>query len=184
MTTRALSGILAAAVVLGIGQLVSVPIGPASSPFFAVGSTTVDRSPAWAREFAITTFGTNDKPALFVGMTVLIVVLAAVAGMVERPRRPYGSAILLVLGLVGVYAAVNRPGATASYALPTIVGVAAGIVTLRCYHACAGATGSGNGAPGMARRRFLVLAATAAAVAAAPGGNGTYLADRVAGRGP
>ncbi len=59
MTTRALSGILAAAVVLGIGQLVSVPIGPPSSPFFAVGSTTVDRSPAWAREFAITTFGTN-----------------------------------------------------------------------------------------------------------------------------
>lgn len=161
MTTRALSGILAAAVVLGIGQLVSVPIGPASSPFFAVGSTTVDRSPAWAREFAITTFGTNDKPALFVGMTVLIVVLAAVAGMVERPRRPYGSAILLVLGLVGVYAAVNRPGATASYALPTIVGVAAGIVTLRVLTARAPVrTGSGNGAPGMARRRFLVLAAT------------------------
>ena len=86
MTTRALSGILAAAVVLGIGQLVSVPIGPASSPFFAVGSTTVDRSPAWAREFAITTFGTNDKPALFVGMTVLIVVLAAVAGIIQVAR--------------------------------------------------------------------------------------------------
>ncbi|BDE57044.1 molybdopterin-dependent oxidoreductase [Rhodococcus hoagii] len=182
MTTRALSGILAAAVVLGIGQLVSVPIGPPSSPFFAVGSTTVDRSPAWAREFAITTFGTNDKPALFVGMTVLIVVLAAVAGMVERPRRPYGSAILLVLGLVGVYAAVNRPGATASYALPTIVGVAAGIVTLRVLTTRAPVrTGSGNGAPGMARRRFLVLAATAAAVAAAAGATGRYLADRVAG---
>ena len=40
MTTRALSGILAAAVVLGIGQLVSVPIGPASSPSPAASSAT------------------------------------------------------------------------------------------------------------------------------------------------
>lgn len=179
---RALSGVLAAAVALGVGELVSVPIARAASPFFAVGSTTVDRSPAWAREFAITTFGTNDKPALFLGMTVLIVVLAAVAGIVERPRRPYGSAILLALGVVGVYAAVNRPGASALYALPTLVGVAAGVVTLRVLTARAPVpAGSGGDPSGMPRRRFLVLAASAAAVAAAAGAAGRYLADRVAG---
>ncbi|MFM1723299.1 molybdopterin-dependent oxidoreductase [Rhodococcus sp. PAM 2766] len=179
---RALSGVLAAAVALGVGELVSVPIARAASPFFAVGSTTVDRSPAWAREFAITTFGTNDKPALFLGMTVLIVVLAAVAGIVERPRRPYGSAILLALGVVGVYAAVNRPGASALYALPTLVGVAAGVVTLRVLTARAPvAAGSGGDPSGLPRRRFLVLAASAAAVAAAAGAAGRYLADRVAG---
>lgn len=179
---RALSGVLAAAVVLGVGELLSVPIGPASSPFFAVGSTTVDRSPAWAREFAITTFGTNDKPALFLGMTVLIVLLAAVAGIVERPRRPYGSAILLALGVVGVYAAVSRPGATALYALPTVVGVAAGIVTLRVLTGrLRSPAATGRDASRMPRRQFLVLAATAAAVAAVAGTAGRYLADRVTG---
>ncbi|PTR25648.1 sulfite oxidase [Rhodococcus sp. OK519] len=179
---RALSGVLAAAVVLGVGELVSVAIAPASSPFFAVGSTTVDRSPAWAREFAITTFGTNDKPALFLGMTVLIVLLAAVAGIVEQPRRPYGSAILAVLGAVGVYAATHRPGATLLYAAPTVVGVAAGIVTLRLLTARARVPAeSGPDASGMPRRQFLVLAATAAAVAAAAGAAGRYLADTIAG---
>ena len=71
----------AAGVVLGVGELLSLPIDPDSSPFYAVGSTTVDRTPAWAREFAIDTFGTNDKPALFIGMTIFIVLLAAIAGL-------------------------------------------------------------------------------------------------------
>ncbi|MGW0040292.1 molybdopterin-dependent oxidoreductase [Rhodococcus sp. NPDC003348] len=179
---RALSGVLAAAVILGVGELVAVPIGSSASPFFAVGSTTVDRSPAWAREFAIKTFETNDKPALFIGMSVLIVVLAAIAGIVERTRRPYGSAILVALGAVGVYAATTRPGATAVDAVPTIVGVAAGVLTLRLL-TCR-ARDLDEPAPervAMSRRRFLVLAGTAAAVAVAAGAAGRHLAGTIAG---
>ncbi|WP_137725958.1 molybdopterin-dependent oxidoreductase [Prescottella subtropica] len=179
---RVLAGVLAAGAVLGVGELVAVPIGSASSPFFAVGATTVDRSPAWAREFAITTFGTDDKPALFLGMTALIVVLAAVAGVVERTRRPYGSAILLALGGVGVYAAATRPGATAASVLPTVVGVAVGIAALRLLTVRSrgldepDATGDS-----MSRRRFLVLAATVAAGAAAAGAAGRRLTATLAG---
>ncbi|AQA21276.1 putative molybdopterin dependent oxidoreductase [Rhodococcus sp. MTM3W5.2] len=131
LIARAVSGVIAAGVVLGVGELLSALTGPESSPFFAVGSTTVDRSPAWAREFAITTFGTSDKPALFVGMSVLIAVIAAIAGIVERPSRPYGSAILAGLGLVGMYAAYNRPGASGADVVPTAVGVILGIAVLR-----------------------------------------------------
>lgn len=182
LPARALSGILAAAVVLGIGELVAVPIGSGSSPFFAVGSTTVDRSPAWAREFAIATFGTNDKPALFIGMSIAIAVLAALAGAAEQTRRPYGSAILVVLGAVGIYAAVTRPGATASYALPTLIGVASGIGVLRLLTTRLHALEEPEQrSEGMSRRRFLVLAATAAGVAAAAGTVGRRLADSLAG---
>lgn len=63
---RAFAGLVSFGVVLGVGELLAVLIGPASSPFYAVGATTVDRAPAWAREFAIDTFGTSDKPALFI----------------------------------------------------------------------------------------------------------------------
>ncbi|QKT09388.1 molybdopterin-dependent oxidoreductase [Rhodococcus sp. W8901] len=182
LLSRALSGVLAAAMVLGVGELLSVPIGAESSPFFAVGSTTVDRSPAWAREFAITTFGTGDKPALFVGMSILIVLLTAVAGMIEQPRRPYGSAILLALGIVGVYAATHRPGATAVHALPTIAGVAAGILTLRVLTARARVPeGAAVEVSGMPRRTFLILAASVAAAAAAAAATGRYLAGTVSG---
>ena len=181
LPARALSGVLAAAVTLGVGELVAAVIDTSASPFFAVGSTTVDRSPSWAREFAIDTFGTNDKPALFAGMSILIVVLSAIAGLVERTHRPYGSAILLALGVVGVYAATSRPGASAAYAVPTIVGVASGIVVLRVltrrFRAVDDPESAGEG---MSRRRFLVLAGTAAAVAVAAGAAGRHLAETVA----
>ncbi|MGW4477931.1 molybdopterin-dependent oxidoreductase [Rhodococcus triatomae] len=179
---RVASGILAAGVTLGLGELLAVAVGPSSSPFLAVGSTTVDRSPAWAREFAIDTFGTSDKPALFIGMSILIGVLAAVAGIVERTHRPYGSAILVALGAVGVYAALTRPDATAADALPTIVGVTAGIAVLRLLTRRHRAGDERDpSAEGMSRRRFLVLAGTAAAVAVTTAAVGRQLAETVAG---
>ncbi|MFC7449571.1 molybdopterin-dependent oxidoreductase [Rhodococcus daqingensis] len=180
LIARAVSGVIAAGVVLGVGELLSALTGPESSPFFAVGSTTVDRSPAWAREFAISTFGTGDKPALFVGMSVLIAVFAAIAGIVERPTRPYGSTILAALGLVGVYAAITRPGAGWGAAVPTVVGVALGIVVLR--QLTSQLDGPPPGRDGdTGRRRFLVLATLAAAVAAAAGVAGRQMNQRLSG---
>ncbi|MFJ7624772.1 oxidoreductase, partial [Rhodococcus erythropolis] len=170
---HAISGVLAAAVVLGVGELVALPINPDASPFYAVGATTVDRTPAWAREFAIDTFGTNDKPALFIGMSILIVLLGAVAGLLERRRRPIGSVILVLLGAVGVYAAMQRPTADAMYVFPTLVGVVAGVATLRLLITQLEVPL----APGVAdswlpRRQFLLLAGAALAVAAAAGAAG------------
>ncbi|MDV6286429.1 molybdopterin-dependent oxidoreductase [Rhodococcus jostii] len=180
--SRALAGVIAAGVVLGVGELLSVLIDPNSSPFYAVGSTTVDRSPAWAREFAIDTFGTNDKPALFVGMTILIVLLAATAGIVERPRAPFGSAILAVLGLVGIFASTQRPSATWMFALPTVVGVVAGIAVLRVLTTAARAPEDSDAEDSwLPRRTFLLLAAAAAATAAAAGAAGRYLGQQAAG---
>lgn len=191
IAARALSGLLAAAVVLGVGELVSAIIDPSSSPFYAVGATTVDRTPAWAREFAIQTFSTNDKPALFIGMSILIVLLAMVAGLLERPRRPIGSAILVAFGLVGIYAALSRPTADAMFAFPTILGIIAGVTTLRLLNGAilptySARTPAANGVEdastelaqkinALQRRRFLTLAATATAVAGATLAAGRYL---------
>ncbi|WP_072688233.1 molybdopterin-dependent oxidoreductase [Rhodococcus marinonascens] len=180
--SRALAGVIAAGVVLGVGELISVLIDPNSSPFLAVGSTTVDRSPAWVREFAIDTYSTNDKTALFVGMAILIAVIAAVAGIVEQPRAPFGSAIFAVLGVVGVYAAIHRPGATWSFAIPTVVGVIAGIVVLRLLTATAQVPAEADAEDSwMPRRSFLLFAAAAAAAAAAAGATGRYLGRQIAG---
>ncbi|MCQ4122033.1 molybdopterin-dependent oxidoreductase [Rhodococcus tibetensis] len=180
--SRALAGVIAAGVVLAVGELLSVLIDQNSSPFYAVGSTTVDRSPAWAREFAISTFGTNDKPALFVGMTVLIAAFAAVAGILERQGAPFGSALLMVLGGVGVYAATHRPSATWVYAVPTLAGLVVGIVVLRILTVAAQMPEGNDGVDSRwPRRKFLVLAATAAAAVAATGAAGRYLGQRIAG---
>ncbi|NUS95736.1 MAG: oxidoreductase, partial [Nocardia sp.] len=88
-----LSGLVAAAVVLGVGELAAALIVPEASPFVATGATVVDHTPQALREFAIEQFGTRDKPVLFLCMGAVMVVLAVVAGLLER-RRPYGSALL------------------------------------------------------------------------------------------
>lgn len=127
----AATGIVAAGVVLGVGQLLAAFVDRAAGPLPAVGSAVIDGVPTSVREFAIDTFGTADKTALIVGIGIVIALLAAIAGLIERPRRPVGSLLFVVFGALGVLAAVTRAGASAAWSLPTVVGVAAGIVVLR-----------------------------------------------------
>lgn len=127
----AASGVVAAAVVLGVGQFVAAFLDRAAGPLLAVGSAVVDHTPAPVREFAIDTFGTGDKTALIIGMCLVIAVLAAVAGLLERPRRPWGSVLFVAFGIGGVVAATTRAGAGVAWFLPTVLGVAAGVAVLR-----------------------------------------------------
>jgi DMSO/TMAO reductase YedYZ molybdopterin-dependent catalytic subunit len=177
---RAVSGLLAAGVTLGIGVLIAAGVAPAASPWLAVGSAVVDHTPLTVREFAISTFGSNDKLALFLGMSLVIGVLAVLAGLAETRQRPYGSALLAIFGLVGVAAALTRPTATPWYAIPTLLGVAAGILTLRLLTARTRPVRAENGdyVP-QSRRAFFRLAGVAAAVAVAGVGTGRYVGDRL-----
>ncbi|MCK8669917.1 molybdopterin-dependent oxidoreductase [Rhodococcus sp. HM1] len=180
--SRAATGVVAVLLVLGVGELLAAATDPDASPFFAVGGTTVDRAPAWAREFAIGTFGTADKPALFVGMSVLLAVCAVVAGLIERPRRPYGGALLAALGAVGVYAALHRPEATATAAIPTVIAVVVGMLFLQFAIRALWTPRGGEdpASPNPDRRRFLVVLGAGVAVAVVAGAVGRYLADRLA----
>lgn len=132
-----LSGVLAAALVLGVGHLVAALIDPAASPFFATGAAVVDRTPRPLKDFAIEQFGSNDKLVLFASMAVVMLALAAAAGLLERRRAYLGGALLALLGVVVLGAALQRPGATALFAMPAIAGVLAGVVALRTLVAAA-----------------------------------------------
>ncbi len=167
MIEKPLAGIIAAGVVLGVGELVAVPFGPNASPFFAVGSAVVDNTPEAVREWTIDTFGTADKTALFIGMALVIAAIAAGAGML---RRPLGAVLFGVLGVIGVLAAVTRSTATPLTALPTILGVAAGIVVLNALLKTKDPV-----AGGVSRRSFLRLALAAGVVAVAAGTAGRLI---------
>ena len=60
-----------------------------------VGDRVIDAAPPFVKEFAIDTFGTNDKPALLVGIGVFLAVYAGVVGVVALRHR-------FVVGAVGV----------------------------------------------------------------------------------
>ncbi|MEU0869840.1 molybdopterin-dependent oxidoreductase [Nocardia brasiliensis] len=126
----ALAGVLAALTVLGVGHLVAAVFDPAASPFYAMGASVVDHTPHALKDAAIRRFGSNDKLALFVSMAAVMLLFAALLGVLERKRR-FGTALLVLLGAVVLGAALQRPTATPLFALPTIIGVAAGVLALR-----------------------------------------------------
>ncbi|HYJ54790.1 MAG TPA: molybdopterin-dependent oxidoreductase, partial [Mycobacterium sp.] len=128
---RAMSGIAAAAVSVGVAQLVAAAFGPEADVRTAVGSSVIDLTPGPVKEWAIQTFGTSDKLVLGVLVLVVIAVIAAVAGIAESARRPVGSAAIVAAGVAGCAAVLSRAGATVVDVVPTVVGAVCGVAVLR-----------------------------------------------------
>ncbi|NJC23448.1 DMSO/TMAO reductase YedYZ molybdopterin-dependent catalytic subunit [Arthrobacter pigmenti] len=126
-----LAGVLAAGLVLGVAELAGSFFSTRSAPLIALGSTFIDFTPSWLKDFAIDTFGTNDKLALFIGMAVTIVILAAILGYLAWRRWILGVAGVLFMGAVMVAAVVSRAGASALDAVPSVIGTLAGLAALR-----------------------------------------------------
>jgi DMSO/TMAO reductase YedYZ molybdopterin-dependent catalytic subunit len=126
-----LLGIVSALGAFAVAELVALVVGSGSSPVLVVGAGVVDRVPPWLKDFAVETFGTADKAVLIAGIVVVLALAAVAAGILETRRPPWGTVLLVAVGLVGVAAAVTRPDATPLWALPTVVGVGVGIMLLR-----------------------------------------------------
>lgn len=209
VAARAGAGLLATGLAVAVGHAVAGVVAPGSSPFLAVADSVVDRAPSAVREVTIDALGTADKPALMAGLAVILVVTGVVVGLIERRGRPAGTIVLALFGLIGTAAAVTRPTAGPLWALPTVLGAIVSIVALRAMigalfpassvaaaaggpeGAASAGTGESASSPGTAaagtstrrdpdRRRFLVLAGSAAAVIAAAGATGMALTRRAA----
>ncbi|MBE3013353.1 molybdopterin-dependent oxidoreductase [Microbispora sp. NEAU-D428] len=126
----ALTGLVAGAVALGAAQIVAGLIDPGAAPVVAVGGAMVDATPAGLKEWAIRSFGSNDKPVLLGGIVVVLALVAAGLGLLARRRTAYGTLGLALFGLVGAAAALSRPDAGAAHILPSLAGAAAGAWTL------------------------------------------------------
>ncbi len=127
----ALAGVLAAAVTIAVSFLVAAVVQPGAAPLLAVGDAFVDVTPGWLKDAAIAAFGVHDKTALLVGMSLVLAVLAAGAGLLARRHRVLGTLAVLTLGVVGAAAAMTRADAGQLAFAPSLAGAAAGILALR-----------------------------------------------------
>ena len=127
----AIAGILSGGLALAVGQLVAGLISSDSSPVVAVGQLSIDLTPPPVKDFAISAFGSHDKVVLVGGILVVLAIFAAVVGVLAMRRLAYGMTGLAIFALVGLIAALTRPGASAGDALPTLVGGAAAVLALR-----------------------------------------------------
>jgi DMSO/TMAO reductase YedYZ molybdopterin-dependent catalytic subunit len=128
--TGIVTGLITAAVALGVGQLVAGITGPQGSPVVAVGSAAIDLTPPPLKNFAISTFGSNDKTALVTGILVLLAVFAAAIGAAAFRRLSYGVAGLAVFTGIGLAAALTRPTSQPADVWPSLAGAVAGLLTL------------------------------------------------------
>jgi len=127
----ALAGVVSAAVVLAVAELLGAFFTARATPLIALGSTFIDFTPPWMKDFAIATFGTNDKAALFAGMGLTILLLACVLGVVAYRRWALGVAGVLLMGSVIVASVVTRASVKPLDAIPSLIGTVAGLIVLR-----------------------------------------------------
>ncbi|MEV7133816.1 molybdopterin-dependent oxidoreductase [Arthrobacter sp. NPDC093128] len=179
----ALAGVAAAAVVLSVAEMIGAFFTARATPLIALGSTFIDFTPPWLKDFAIATFGTNDKAALFAGMGLTILLLACVLGVVAYRKWALGVAGVLLMGAVIVASVVTRASVKPLDAIPSLIGTVAGLVVLRLLmtrlwrmsswpDVAADVAAKGTERPATTRRAFFAasgITAAAAAVAATGG---------------
>src|ERR1700722_8159765 len=130
LLSGALTGLLTAAVALGVAEIAAGLISASSAPVIAVGETAINLTPVPVKEFAITHFGTHDKEALLTGIVVFLVAFAALIGVAAVRRIGYGLTGLAVFAGLGMAAAVHLPTGTAVDVIPTLAGVGVAAVTM------------------------------------------------------
>jgi DMSO/TMAO reductase YedYZ molybdopterin-dependent catalytic subunit len=126
----ALIGLVSGAVAVGISLLVAGVVKASAFPVVAVGNAAVDLTPAGLKDWAIRSFGENDKTVLLLGIFVVVAALAAGLGILALREIRYGLAGLAAFGAVGILAVLTRPDAGIVDVVPTLVGVGAAMFAL------------------------------------------------------
>ncbi|QRY40132.1 molybdopterin-dependent oxidoreductase [Microbacterium hominis] len=173
LALAALAGLVSGAVFLGVAELLALLLARTASPILAVGGFVIDIVPQPFKEFAIATFGANDKIALLAGLGLAVVIASAIGGVLEYLRAPLGVVIVVIAGVLSTAAVVSRTGVTPLSFVPPVIGTVAASVVLvllgrrlrRWRGAAAGESGApDDGAPSeqaLGRRGFFRLAGVA-----------------------
>jgi DMSO/TMAO reductase YedYZ molybdopterin-dependent catalytic subunit len=127
----AAAGLIAAALALGVAEVVAGLVGRAVSPVIVVGGAAIDRTPRFLKEFAIEHFGENDKKVLLTGIYVVIALFAAAVGVLAGRHRRAGLIGVGLLGAVAALAATTRPTFRPADLLPSLSAALVGVLVLR-----------------------------------------------------
>jgi DMSO/TMAO reductase YedYZ molybdopterin-dependent catalytic subunit len=176
----AAAGAVSAGLALGLSELVAGLLPGATSLVAAVGQVVIDLQPPGAKDLVVALFGTNDKLALEVVVTLAVLGFGAVLGIVAVRRYVPAALGFAAFGAVGFVAAISEPLANpAMVAGQAALAVAVGLQTLssllsRISAPVAGATPLSD----PARRSFLLRATVVGVGALVTGVIGRTLIDR------
>lgn len=173
-----LSGGIAGVAGIFVGEAVAALLTGVTGPVFAVGNRAVDWAPRPAKEFAIETFGTADKPVLIGSVLAVVGILALFMGWLGTRRRILGligfAGLVCIAGLAMVtdrVASASIPMRLIPIAAIAVVGIGGLAWMLKSLSPSDGASVSATAqAPRGFNRRAFVVAASAVAATGAVGG--------------
>ena len=119
-----LLGVVAAGAALAASELVAGLFLSAPSLVRTIGQRVIDVSPVPVVDWAISTFGTNDKLVLVIGIVVVSLVIGGFLGLLARDRPSLAAAGFVAFGVVGYVAGRTDPLAGA---LLTVVAAVAAV---------------------------------------------------------
>ena len=192
-STRArdgLAGAAAAAVALGVSELAAGIFSGVPSLIQGVGNWVIDVVPKSIKDWAISVFGTSDKLALLIGMTLVVVLVGAVVGTVARRRFGVAMLVFIGFGVLGALAGSRDPAVSLGMGM-VAGGLAAitGLLSLQWLLGLSPSAATGGGADlarDASRRSFIIGVSAVLGLAALSAGAGRVLLERakraVAGR--
>ncbi len=183
-----LAGLVAGFAGLATSYLVAMAMSIRESPVVAVGELVIRYTPGDVAERAIGLLGYWDKPALLIGIFVILGALFAWAGRLARTSWSRALIIFVLLGAVGAAAVALRPGTSVGSYFPLAVGFVTWLVCLsviteplrRTANGVAAPSGAGaptgqDEAADSSRRAFLIRAGLLSGLAVLAGGAGRLL---------
>ncbi len=127
----ALAGAVSTGLALGVSEAIGGLLPGASSLVAAVGQRVIDLQPPGAKDVVIALFGTNDKIALEVFVTLVAVGFGALLGMIAVRHFAAAAAGFGAFGALGFVAALGDPSASAgTVAVGAAVAVGVGVQVL------------------------------------------------------
>ncbi|QGG95923.1 molybdopterin-dependent oxidoreductase [Actinomarinicola tropica] len=175
----AAAGLVAAALALATGELVAGFSVRFTSPVVAVGDAVIDRVPASVKDWAIDTFGTNDKVALVVGILVVAALAGGLLGILAARRPLAGAAGIVGFGVVGALAAVAEPDASGLAWIPSASAALVGAPAIAWLAPRSGVPAdTRSDAAADSRRQFILGSTAMLAGAAIFGSTGRWLQGR------
>lgn len=170
--TAPVAGLISSFFAVCVATLIAV-ILDVVTPLNAAGGEFIDHTPKWLKNFAIQTFGTNDKVALKIGMVLTISCLAMLSGLIARRKLLVGTSTIISFGILGGIISSARPFQSALALVPCLLGATAGcwllarLIKSITRHDLPIASPSESRAPlGWDRRRFISAAGQTALTSA------------------
>ena len=167
---EAATGVLSAAVTVGVGEALAAFVRPEASPVIAVGNRVVLLTPESAKRATIDSVGTADKTLLLGAIYVLLALAGVFIGRLARRDLRAGVAAVLVLGAFASWCALTASAGEGRDVIPSVGGTVAGAAVLVTLVRAARRRDARGEGPN--RRTFLLAAGSSAALAAVAGFGG------------